>query len=302
MRLGFVGLGSMGLHMARRLCDAGHELVVFDLNDAAVQTLVDAGAKRADSVSELANQVECGLVCLPTPDIVDTVLIGEGGLGAGSVRTIVDLSTSGPSAAQRIGAELGRRGIRLVDAPVSGGTIGAEAGTLTIMISGEDAAYHDVRLALEAIGKNLFYLGGQPGLAQLMKLINNTLCAVSAISAFEGLVLGAKAGLDPQTMLDVINVSSGQSFATSIKIPQCVVNRSFPPRFTSALLDKDVRLCLAEAERLGVTMPISQQTRQFIAFALSQGYGDQDYGNLIKIFEGWAGTQFGTQTAQEPVA
>jgi 3-hydroxyisobutyrate dehydrogenase len=302
MRLGFLGLGKMGLPMARRLLAAGHELVVFDVNEAALEPLVAAGAKRAASAAAVAAQVEIGCVCLPTPDIVERVLVGEGGLGYGTVRIIVDFSTTGPTVAQRAAATLGKRGISLLDAPVSGGTHGAAAGTLSVMVSGNEAAYLEVRPALEAIGKNFFYLGSEPGRAQMMKLINNTLMAVATISAFEGLVLGAKAGLDPQMMLDVIRVSSGQSFATSNKIQQCVVDRSFPHRFSVALLDKDVRLCLAEGERLGVTMPVCQQTRQFIAFAVSQGFAEQDFGHLIKIFEGWAGTQFGVETKKEQTA
>ena len=281
--------------MARHLVAAGHELVVFDVNEAAVTPLVAAGAKATASAVALAQQVEIAFVCLPTPDIVERVLVGEGGVGAGAVRIVVDFSTTGPSMTQRIAAALSDRGIVLLDAPISGGTTGAEAGTLSIMISGDEAAYREVRPALEAFGKNLFYLGKEAGQGQMMKLINNTLMAVATISAFEGLVLGAKAGLDPQTMLDVIKASSGQSFATSNKIQQCVVDRSFPHRFSTALLDKDVRLCLAEGERLGVAMPVSQQARQFIAFGVSQGFGAKDFGHLIEIFEGWAGTQFGVE-------
>jgi 3-hydroxyisobutyrate dehydrogenase len=299
MRLGFVGLGNMGQPMARRLLAAGHELVVFDVNEAAVEPLAAAGAAKAASLADMARQVEIVCVSLPTPDIVERVLLDEDGLAGGSVRIVVDFSTTGPSVAQRIAAGLQERGIALVDAPVSGGTTGAEAGTLAIMISGDETAYREVRPALEATGKNIFYLGSQPGAAHLMKLINNTIMATTTMASFEGLVLGAKAGLDAQTMLDVIKVSSGQSFAISNKIQQCVVDRSFPHRFATALLDKDVRLCLAEGERLGVTMPVCQQARQFIKFGLTQGYADLDFGHLIKILEGWAGAQFGTEQQQE---
>lgn len=299
MRLGFVGLGNMGHPMAKRLLAAGHQLVVFDVNKKAVESLVAAGATEATSAADMTRQVEIVCVSLPTPNVVEDVLLGEDGLGAGRVRIIVDFSTTGPSVAERIAASLKDRGIALVDAPVSGGTTGAEAGTLAVMLSGEEAAYQEVRPALEAIGKNIFYLGDKAGAAHLMKLINNTIMATTTMASFEGLVLGAKAGLDAQTMLDVIKVSSGQSFAISNKIQQCVVDRSFPHRFATSLLDKDVRLCLAEGERLGVTMPVSQQARQFIAFSLSQGYADLDFGHLIKILEGWAGTQFGAAKQQE---
>src|ERR1700722_2249564 len=161
MRLGFIGLGRMGLPMARRLLAAGHELVVYDVNRAAVEPLVAAGAISAASAAALAGRVEIGCVSLPTPDIVERVLLGEGGLATGTVRAIIDFSTTGPSVARRIAAALGARNIAFLDAPVSGGTTGAEAGTLSIIVSGQEAAYREVRPALEAVGKNFFYLGGE---------------------------------------------------------------------------------------------------------------------------------------------
>ena len=293
MKLGFVGIGNMGAPMARRLLAAGHELVIFDREPGALTPVLAEGARAAVSLTALAAEIETVLVSLPTPAIVEQVVTGPSGIGEGAVRTVVDLSTTGPEAAARIGTVLEKRGIAFVDAPVSGGTVGAEAGTLSIMISGEEVACAHVRPALEAMGKNLFQLGKRPGQAQMMKLINNMMCAAATVSAFEGLVLGAKAGLDARTMLDVVNASSGQSFATSVKIPQCVVNRSFPMRFATALLDKDVRLCLHEGERLSVPMMVANQVRQFLSLGMSQGYGEEDYGNLIKIIEGWAGTCFG---------
>lgn len=299
MRLGFAGLGNMGRPMARNLVAAGHDVFVFDIAEHAANALVAEGAKRVETLEEMANRVEIACISLPTPDVVEKVLTAEDGLGRGKIRIIVDFSTTGPAVAEKVAAELEKRNICLLDAPVSGGTTGAEAGTLAIMLSGKEAAYLEVVPALEAVGKNLFYLGDRPGAAHLMKLINNTIMATTTIASFEGLVLGAKAGLDAQTMLDVIKVSSGQSFAISNKIQQCVVDRSFPHRFSTALLDKDIRLCLSEGERLGVSMPTCQQARQFIAFGISQGYAELDFGHLIKILEGWAGAQFGTEQDME---
>jgi 3-hydroxyisobutyrate dehydrogenase len=145
------------------------------------------------------------------------------------------------------------------------------------------------------IGKNLFYLGAGHGLGQTMKIINNTLCAVGMVASCEALVFGAKAGLDSSTMLDILNVSSGRSFATLEKIPQCILNRDFPMRFTTELIHKDIKLCIEEAEKLGVTMWVSPAARQFLSFAISQGDGPKDYAHTIKHFEKWAGTQFGAE-------
>src|SRR5690606_25640267 len=187
MRLGFAGLGNMGRPMARRLLDAGHEIVAFDVDRNALDAIVADGAAAAASLEDLAEQVEIICVSLPTPDVVEKVLLGEHGLGGGKVRIIVDFSTTGPAVAERVAARLAERHIHLVDAPVSGGTTGAEAGTLAIMLSGDEQACREVGPALEAVGKNRFYLGAKPGAAHLMKLINNTIMAATTMASFEGL-------------------------------------------------------------------------------------------------------------------
>jgi 3-hydroxyisobutyrate dehydrogenase len=228
------------------------------------------------------------------PSIVESVTSGaEGVMHGKAIRTVVDLSTTGPSVTESAAAKLAVNNISWIGTPVSGGTTGAEKGTLTLMASGPQAAYQEVHPILSILGKNIFYLGTQPGLGQTMKIVNNTLCAVSIVASCETLVYGAKAGLDPQTMLDVINVSSGRSFATQEKIPQCIVNREFPTRFTTDLLHKDIKLCMEEAEKLGVPMTVSPAARQFLAFAISQGDGPRDYANIIRHIEGWAGQEFG---------
>lgn len=290
MRIGFIGLGKMGQRMAGRLLSVGEPLTVFDSDRAAMARMVALGAQAATSAGALAHRVELVFLSLPTPDVVEAVATE---LSGGSVRVVVDLSTTGPEAAKRIGAALAKARIKLVDAPVSGGTTGAEEGTLTIMASGEEQVVAALRSTLAPLGR-LFYLGKEPGQAQAMKVINNTLCAVANISAFEGMVLGARLGLDPRIMLEVINASSGRSFATEVKIPQCILDRSFPMRFATALLAKDVRLCLAEGERLGVPMPVSAETGKFLERGVESGLGEVDYAHLITLVETAAGTRFGT--------
>jgi 3-hydroxyisobutyrate dehydrogenase len=286
--------------MAARLLAAGHQVVAHDVTPAAVEALAALGAEVAGSVAAVADAVEAVLVSLPTPAVVEQVLIGEGGLiGGSAVRTVVDLSTTGPAVSERVSAALRVRGIALVDAPVSGGVTGAEAGALAVMASGDPAAFGAVRPLLEVIGSNIFYLGPQPGQGQTMKIVNNMMCAAAAVSAFEALVLGSKAGLEAQIMLDVINVSSGRSFATEVKIPQCIADRGFPMRFSTELLHKDVTLCIQEAERLGVPMWVNQTVRQFLGFGVSQGLGQRDYAELIKLIEQWAGAEFGAAPQPE---
>ncbi len=298
MKVGLIGLGNMGYHFGSRLLAAGHDLVVFDNSPAALERLREKGAKVATSPRALADQVELVMLCLPMPTIVESVVCAEDGVMHGqAVRVIVDLSTTGPSVTDAVASQAAAHQIEWIGSPVSGGTIGAEKGTLTLMASGPEAAFKSAEPVLQVLGKNIFYLGAAPSLGQTMKIVNNTLCAVSIVASCETLVYGAKAGLDPQTMLDVINVSSGRSFATQEKIPQCIVNREFPTRFTTDLLHKDIKLCMEEAEKLGVPMTVSPAARQFLAFAISQGDGPRDYANIIRHIEGWAGQEFGQATA-----
>ena len=298
MKVGLIGLGNMGYHFGSRLLAAGQDLVVFDNSPAALDRLREKGAKVATSPRALADQVELVMLCLPMPTIVESVVCAEDGVMHGqAVRVIVDLSTTGPSVTDAVASQAAAHQIEWIGSPVSGGTIGAEKGTLTLMASGPEAAFKSAEPVLQVLGKNIFYLGAAPSLGQTMKIVNNTLCAVSIVASCETLVYGAKAGLDPQTMLDVINVSSGRSFATQEKIPQCIVNREFPTRFTTDLLHKDIKLCMEEAEKLGVPMTVSPAARQFLAFAISQGDGPRDYANIIRHIEGWAGQEFGQATA-----
>ena len=298
MKIGFIGLGTMGLRMAQRLLDQGHSLSVCDTNPDAVAAVTTRGAVVAARPADLA--AELVLCSLPSPAIVQAVLTGPGGvIESGAARIVVDMSTTGAVVTRAMAGELAARGIALLDAPVSGGPTGAAAGTLSMMISGDPDAYAQAEPVLRIIGKTHFYLGAQPGLGQTMKLVNNMLTATSSIAAYEALVFGAKAGLDAKTMLDVLNVSSGRSFATEVKIKECILDRSFPHRFTTEMLHKDVRLGLAEAEALGVPMWVIPMVRQFLEFAIAQGDGPKDYGEAIRHVERWAGAQFGASPDAE---
>ena len=295
MNIGLIGLGNIGVHFGTRLLDAGHDLIVHDRSAPAQERLVAKGAKAAASAKELASRVEIVLLCLPLPRVVaevaSEVVQGE------KVRIVVDLSTTGPSVTKEVEALLNASNIDLVGAPVSGGTVAAEKGTLAVMPAGPSYAYEEVEPLLRVLGKNIFYLGADPRLGQTLKIINNTLYATSMVASLEALVYGVKAGLDAKTMLYVINVSSGRSFATLERIPQCVLDRNFPVRFTTELLHKDVKMCIDEAEKLGAPMMVSPAARQFLAFAMTQGDGDKDNVFTIRHFEQWAGVQFGKKPA-----
>jgi len=291
--IGFIGLGQMGSRMAARLAGGSDAtLAVFDVDTAVVARLTDMGATPLASPRAVGDDCEVVLCSLPRPDVVERVLLGEEGVALGkSVKVVVDLSTTGSVVSERIAAALAERGIALVDAPVSGGVGAAEAGTLTLMIAGDPKARHQVEPVLRKLGSNLFIIGDTPGLGQKMKLVNNMLCAANAVTTFEALVTGVKGGLDAQTMLDVINVSSGRSFVSTDKVPQCVMPRSFPPRFATELLLKDMNLGVQEALANDAPLWMMTAALQFISTAITETGPSADYATLIRYFESRAGVE-----------
>src|SRR5229473_8048818 len=233
MDIGFIGLGKMGFPMARRLIEAGHQLVVFDTRKEAVDKLVALGAQAASSPKEIADRAETVMASLPSLQASLDVATGAGGVIEGNkIRRFVDLSTVGAQMAVRIHDILARRNIVQVDCPVSGGVGGAEKGTLAVMVSGPRAEFETLKPALEAIGK-LFFIGAKPGSAQTMKLANNFLSATAMVASSEAVVMGVKAGLDPNVMIDVINSGSGMNTASRDKFPRAVLPRSFDYGFAT---------------------------------------------------------------------
>lgn len=288
--LGFIGLGIMGSRMAARLIAAGHTLVVHDVNEAAVAELVAKGANAARSAAEVASRSDVVLLSLPKPDVVEAVLTGTNGVIEGTrARTVIDTSTTGSQVIARAAPLLAAKGMTLIDAPVSGGVPGAANGTLTVMVGGDPATFTAMRPILEVIGKTVMHMGDAPGLGQAMKLVNNMLSAAGTLAAMEVMVVGAKAGLDPQKMLDVINASSGRCFGTEVKIPECVLPGTFPMRFSTDLLHKDVALGVAEAEAMGARMWVVKCARDLLAYSREQGDGAKDYAHIVTYFEDWAG-------------
>ena len=203
MDIGFIGLGNMGAHMARRLVEAGHKVIVYDVRQEAIGNIAALGAVAARSPKEVADAAETVMVSLPTPDIVLKVATGPDGVIEGKrVRRFVDLSTTGSVMAQRVFKLLAAKNIVQIDAPVSGGVRGAAKGTVAVMASGPRAEVEAVEPALKVIGK-FFYIGEKSGAGQTMKLCNNVLSAAATVATSESFVTGVKAGLDPRTMVDV---------------------------------------------------------------------------------------------------
>jgi 3-hydroxyisobutyrate dehydrogenase-like beta-hydroxyacid dehydrogenase len=291
MDIGFIGLGNMGFHMARRLVEAGHRVVVFDTRREPIERLVALGAEAAGSVREVADRVETVMASLPTPDIVLAVAAGKGGLIEGNrVRRFVDLSTTGAVMANRIFETLGERDIVQIDSPVSGGVGGAEKGTLAVMVSGPRAEVAAIEPALAAIGK-VFFIGERPGAGQTMKLCNNFLSATAMAATSEAMVMGVKAGLDPRIMLDVINAGSGRNTATEDKFPKRVLPGTFNLGFTSGLMMKDVGLALSEAKALGVPMDIAEAVARALKLACEEIGADKDVTTVVQPIERRAGVE-----------
>ncbi len=233
------------------------------------------------------------LVSLPTPDIVRAVAAGEGGVIAGQrVKTFIDLSTTGRRTTEAIAAALAAKGIAMIDAPVSGGVAGAKKGTLAVMAAGPRDLVRRMEPVLAVFGR-VFQVGERPGLGQVMKLANNLMSATAMAIASEAIVMGVKAGLDPHTMVDVINAGSGRNSATQDKFPQAVLPRRFDFGFATGLMVKDVKLALDEAEAQEVPMWVGSAVRQLWQFA-SQSLGPgSDITELVKCLEEWAGVEVG---------
>jgi len=301
MDIGFIGLGQMGFHMARRLVEAGHRLVVFDSRREAIERLTALGAQATASPRELADAVETVMVSLPTPDVVLAVATGPGGVIEGKrVRRFVDLSTTGAVMAKRIFEALKARNIVQIDCPVSGGVTGAAKGTLALMASGPRAEINAIEPALAAIGK-IFFISERPGAGQTMKLCNNFLSAAAMTATSEAMVMGVKAGLDPRIMLDVINSGTGRNTATEDKFGRVVLPRTFNLGFAVGLMTKDLKLCLGEGKALGVPMQVAEAVTQLLQTACDENGPDKDLTTVVQPVERRAGVEVRAPRASGPL-
>jgi len=293
MNIGFIGLGKMGFPMARRLIEAKYQLVVFDQRKEAVDQLVALGAQAATSPRDVADRAETVMASLPSLQASLEVATGAGGVIEGKLaKRFVDLSTVGSQMAVRICDLLAKRDIVQLDSPVSGGVGGAEKGTLAVMVSGPKADFEAVKPALAVIGK-VFFIGEKPGSAQTMKLANNLLSATAVAATSEAVVMGVKSGLDPAVMIEVINAGSGMNTASRDKFPRAILPRSFDYGFTTAMMVKDVRLCLEEAKSLGLSMEVAEAVGRLWEVVIREMGAWSDFTSAIKPIEKAAGVIVG---------
>lgn len=292
MNIGFIGLGNMGAPMALNLLKAGHKVHVYDLLEAAVQTLEAAGAQRQASPAQVAGQeIDILITMLPAAVHVKKVYLGEEGVLAavGKHVLLIDSSTIDPQTAREVAAQAAAQGNAMLDAPVSGGTGGAQAGTLTFMVGGEKNVFDKAVPVLEAMGKNIVYCGGT-GNGQVAKVANNMLLGISMIGAAEAMNLGVSLGMDPTILAGIINTSSGRCWSTEVYNPYPGVVETAPASkgyaggFGADLMLKDLGLATEAAKAAKVPVVLGAAAQQLYQTFSTQGNGHLDFSAIIKFF------------------
>jgi 2-hydroxymethylglutarate dehydrogenase len=285
MKVGFIGIGQMGIHMARHIQSAGHSLVVHDLNRDAAAPLLETGAGWAENPGDIARACETVITCLPTPQIVEDVVYGAQGLRSGwkNGDIYIDMSTNYPTLVRRIAKDAGVMGVAVLDAPVSGGTRGAEAGTLTIMVGGDSAALERARQVLEPMANKIFHLGAV-GCGNVAKLVNNMIGLACNSACAEGFVLGVKAGIDPQLLYDLLTISTANNWSLQ-QYTRTVFKGNFAPGFKVALAHKDINLAISLGEEYGVPLRVAKVIRQDLARTVEAGRGEQGVDAVILALE-----------------
>ncbi len=286
MKIGYIGLGRMGLPMAERLLQAGHALTVHNRSQAAVERLVAKGAQKAASPKEVASRVEVLFTCLLTPAQCEQIFLGEQGAihGARAGQVFIDMATIDPMTTRRIAAALAAKGVALIDAPISGGPKGAEAGTLSIMAGGEPDAFEKVRPLLEVLGKKVFHMG-PVGNGVSTKICNQILTGTTHALVAEAMVLGTKLGLDPQRLFDVLRVSSGQSNSLERAVPNYILPRKFEAAYSVEGIIKDLESAIQAAKSCGVRLLLPTIAQQMYQETCGLGHGQKDVAAVVLPME-----------------
>jgi len=288
-KVGFIGLGAMGGPMSLNLVRAGFALVVNDIDAAKTVPLQRAGAAVAASAAEVAASVERTIVIVETTEQAEQVIIGAHGIirGARAGHIVLCMATIDPFAARGFADRLAGLGIAMLDAPVSGGTGRAQSGDLSVIVGGAADIFVKCRDLFDVMGSRAFHVGPL-GSGLAMKLVNNMLVQVNTVAVAEALVLGVKAGLDPQTIYEVVRVSTGASAAWELRVPRILAG-DYAPGGTIDISYKDQELETAFAKQLGVPLLLANVTQQVYQMARAQGLNKQDGAAVVKIFEKLAG-------------
>ena len=293
-RVGFVGIGNIGEPVCRHLLEEGYELLIYDAYPEALARLEDTPAEPAASPEALATEADVVLLSLPNSDVVEEVVFGESGLkeGLSSGKALIDTSSSRPSSTRGISKRLAAIGIDMLDAPVSGGVLRAREGTLSVMVGGKRAVYEKYREILESFGDEIFYVGDH-GTGHLVKALNNLLSATTLASAAEAALLARRAGIAPDTFVEVINASNGRSYSTEVKFPRYILNRTFDDGFALGLMSKDLRIAIETAAEMEFPMPIGSALAQIWELAMARGYGPENHTAIYAFLEDLLGERYG---------
>jgi 3-hydroxyisobutyrate dehydrogenase-like beta-hydroxyacid dehydrogenase len=287
MKVGFIGVGNMGGPMCRNIIKrSNHQVTVFDLNPAAVKTCTDLGGTAAKSIAEVTKGADVVMTSLPMPKDVEAVTLGDGGILANIAKgqTYIDLSTNAPSMVKKIGAAMGAKGIAILDAPVSGGTVGAEAATIAIMVGGDRKVFDDALPVLQSFSANVIHMGGL-GTGTVAKLVNNMMAFCNAAAASEGMMLGVTAGLDPAKLAQVVASSSGNSAVFKSFSERALSGQFSPPSFALNLAHKDLHLAMELADELDVPLPLGSATHNLQRMARKMGMGNADSSTILAVYE-----------------
>ncbi len=291
--IGFVGLGNMGGPMAANLINAGHKLRVYDLSQEAVAKAAKQGAAVAPSASEAADGAEAIITMLPAGQQVRETYLGPRGLIASASRgsLLIDCSTIDVTTAREVSAEGGAAGHDMLDAPVSGGVGGAQAGTLTFMAGGSESAFGRAQPILACMGKTVVHAGG-PGNGQAAKICNNMILGISMIAVSEAFALGEKLGLSHQTLFDIASKSSGQCWSLTSycpvpgPVPGSPANRDYAAGFTAAMMLKDLKLAQDASRMTGANTPLGAEAAALYGLLASHGAGALDFSAIFKFLRG----------------
>ncbi len=297
--IGFIGLGVMGAPMARNLMGAGYSLVVHNRTPAKAQALAQLGARVARSPQEVAQLSEVVITMVPDSPDVEHVYLADEGLVAGATpgQLFIDMSSIEAQVARSLAARAGELGVQTLDAPVSGADVGAQEGTLSIMVGGEPEAFERALPILRCLGRTIVHVGGA-GAGQIAKACNQVLIAGTIEAVSEALVLGSKAGVDPQALLQALSGGLGASRVLELKSEKMLSHR-FTPGFRASLHHKDLRNALAAAGQLGVSLPGAQAADELLEELIAEGLGDEDHSAMLLRIEARAGHRVGEQPPGE---
>ncbi|MET3505391.1 NAD(P)-dependent oxidoreductase [Halalkalibacter oceani] len=291
-KIGFVGLGTMGLPMAKNLLKAGYSLRVYNRTASKAQSLQSEGdVEVASSPAEVARNSEIVITMVTNNQALEEVIKGENGVlaGASAGLIIIDSSTVAPDLVQSLAKELAEKDIELLDAPVTGSEPQAIAAELAFMVGGKEEVYQQCIPLFEAMGKQSHYMGGS-GLGAYTKLANNTMSAINLLSLSEALILASKAGVDPQKFMEVASGGGARSGMMDNKGPK-IINRDFHPNFKTELMHKDLGLALNVAAEMNIPVPLLASVREQLRIAMAKGYAEEDMCAVAKCYEEWAGVE-----------